>query len=451
MSTPEIQSYSEALKWISDRIDYEKIRPRKSSRHFRLERMTTLLRMIGSPHERIPVVHIAGTKGKGTTAAILHSILVSSKIKTGLFTSPHLQKFEERMRVDHDLPSQDQLTELVQRLIHALDRHPDPKLEDGPTYFEIATLLAWMLFDQENVELAVLETGLGGRLDCTNTCCPILTVITSIGLDHTEILGHTITEIASEKAGIIKPNIPIITAAHQPEVLDVIQKMAAKQGSQFIKLQEACTSHIDQPRNGKNQIFSVQTPKSEFTAVRLPLLGAHQVTNAGLAILACDLLAERFAQITPATIRQGIESVSWPIRFEVFESAPTMILDAAHNPDSVEAFVATYKSCFANQGSIILFGGSQDKDVHQMLSHLVKEMPTRLIILSQYSNSQRAYAPAELFKLIQPMLRSNQQAAVATTAQAALDTAIQAVHPGETLSILGSVFFSAEIRELISR
>lgn len=451
MSTPEIHSYSEAMKWISDRIDYEKIRPRKSSRHFRLERMAALLRIIGSPHERIPVVHIAGTKGKGTTAAILHSILVSSNIKTGLFTSPHLQKFEERMRVDHDLPTEDCVTDLVQRLIHALDSQSDPNVEDGPTYFEIATLLAWMLFDRANVDVAVLETGLGGRLDCTNTCHPLLTIITSIGLDHTEILGDTIQEIAAEKAGIIKPGVPNMTAAHQPEVLDVIDSVTEVNGSRSIKLQETYSSHIDQIRDGKCQIFSFTTPKSKLDSLRLPLLGAHQVTNAGLAIAAAEILSDQFQGISIEKIRQGIESVSWPIRFEIAAENPTIILDAAHNPDSVEAFVNTYKSCFSIQNSIVLFGGSQDKDVRQMLDHLVKEMPTRLLILSRYSNSHRACDPEELLKLVKPMLRSDQNAVVATTPQAALDMAIRCAHPAETLSVLGSIFFSAEIRELISR
>lgn len=451
MSTTEIHSYFEAMKWISDRIDYEKIRPRKSSRHFRLERMAALLAIIGSPQERIAAVHIAGTKGKGTTAAILHSILVSSGIKTGLFTSPHLHKFEERMRVDHDLPSEELVTELVQKLVSALENNPDPVVEDGPTYFEIATLLAWMLFDQERVQLVVLETGLGGRLDCTNTCHPVLTIVTSIGLDHTEVLGDTISEIAAEKAGIIKPRIPNLTAAIQPEALEVIHRTAKVNGSRSITLQEDYPSRIEQSVDGNCQVFSLTTPSFDLKSLRLPLLGSHQVTNAGLAIAAADLLTNRFPQINAATIRQGVEAVSWPIRFEMITTDPLIILDAAHNPDSVEAFVKTYKTCFADRDSIVLFGGSQDKDVRQMLSHLTKQMPTRLIILSRYSNSQRACSPEALLQQVQPMLQSHQKAVVAPTAKAALQMARQCLQPEETISALGSIFFSAEIRELISR
>lgn len=451
MSTPEIHSYFEAMKWISDRIDYEKIRPRKSSRHFRLERMAALLKIIGSPQDRIPAVHIAGTKGKGTTAAILNSILVASNIKTGLFTSPHLHKFEERMRVDHELPSESLITELVQKLIFALDQNPDPMIEDGPTYFEIATLLAWMLFDREQVDLVVLETGLGGRLDCTNTCNPLLTVITSIGLDHTEVLGDTIQEIAAEKAGIIKPKIPNITAAVQTEAIDVIESVAKANGCESIRLQDAYSWTIDRIRDGNCQVFSLTTSVSEWKSLRLPLLGSHQVTNTGLAIAAAELLSDQFPQINCQTIRQGVESVSWPIRFEIVAADPVIILDAAHNPDSVEAFVKTYRSCFADQDSIVLFGGSQDKDFAQMLGHLVAEMPTRLLILSRYSNSQRACDPEVLLQLVQPMLRADQQAIVSADAKEALNIARASVRPTETVSALGSIFFSAEIRELISR
>ncbi|MEP3478920.1 MAG: folylpolyglutamate synthase/dihydrofolate synthase family protein [Fuerstiella sp.] len=451
MSTPEIHSYSEAMKWISDRIDYEKIRPRKSSRHFRRERMAALLKIIGSPQDRIPVVHIAGTKGKGTTAAILHSILVSSNIKTGLFTSPHLHKFEERMRVNHDLPSEELVTELVQTLINALHNQSDPIVEDGPTYFEIATLLAWMLFDRQKVDVVILETGLGGRLDCTNTCQPVLTMITSIGFDHTDILGDTLEEIAAEKAGIIKPGIPNLTAADQPEVLNVIDSVAHENGGRSIKLQQAYEFRIDQQRDGRCQVFSFRAAGFEFDSLRLPLLGAHQVTNAGLAIAAAELLSKQFAGINAESIRQGIETVSWPIRFEIIADHPTVILDAAHNPDSVEAFVRTYQSCFVDQNSIVLFGGSQDKDIPKMLGHLVSHMPTRLFILSQYTSGHRACDPQELLRFIKPLLQPGQQAMVAATPQAALDMAIRCAHPVDTLSVLGSIFFSAEIRELISR
>lgn len=451
MSTPEIHSYADAMKWISDRIDYEKIRPRKSSRHFRLERMTALLQAIGSPHERIPVVHIAGTKGKGTTAAILHSILVSSNIKTGLFTSPHLHRFEERMRVNHDLPSEDLVTSLVRRLIDALAHQVDPTVEDGPTYFEIATLLAWMLFDHAKVDLAILETGLGGRLDCTNTCHPLLTIITSIGLDHTEILGDTIEEIAAEKAGIIKQGIPNITAVHQPEVLDVIRSVAKTNHSRLIEFQNVYSVQVDLCRDGNCQVFSLTGAHAEFPSLRMPLLGEHQVTNAGLAIVAAEQLRDRFSAISAETIRRGVESVSWPIRFEIIGDSPVVILDAAHNPDSVEAFVKTYKSCFAGSKSIVLFGGSQDKDVRQMLQHLVKEMPTRLLILSRYSNSHRACDPDLLLKLVEPMLGPDQQALVVEAAGNGLKVAMAKARQAETVAVLGSIFFSAEIRELISR
>lgn len=451
MSTPEIHSYSQAMKWIADRIDYEKIRPRKSSRHFRLERMTALLEAIDSPQERIPVVHIAGTKGKGTTAAILHSILVASGIKTGLFTSPHLHRFEERMRVEHDLPTEAQVTDLVRELVAQLGVTKSPIVEDGPTYFEIATLLAWMLFDRTEVDLAVLETGLGGRLDCTNTCRPVVTVITSIGLDHTDVLGNTLAEIAAEKAGIIKHQIPCITAAHQPDVLEVIRNFAKVNHSPLIEFHDSYSLRIADALDNNHQVFSLTGPSGHYSELRLPLLGQHQAMNAGLAIAAAEQLAQIHPSIDDDSIRRGVELVRWPIRFEIAASDPTTILDAAHNPDSIAAFARTYRECFGNRPSIVLFGGSQDKDVHAMLNHLVTELPTRLLILSRYSNSHRACDPQNLLAMVTPMLGEHQKAVVAETPRLALKAAYESAREGDILSILGSIFFSAEVRQLLMR
>lgn len=452
MPASEIQSYQAAMQWISDRIDYEKIRPLKSSRHFRLERMSVLLQAIGSPQQRIPVVHLAGTKGKGTTAAILHSILVEAGLKTGLFISPHLHRFEERMRVDHQLPSPEFITELVAELVERLNFVDSDLIEGGPTYFEIATLLAWMLFDRQNVDLAVLETGLGGRLDCTNACHPILTGITSIGLDHTEILGDTLPEIAAEKAGIIKSGVACITGADQPEVLDVLQSVANENGSTLLPFEQGCELREISFREGLHQTFSLLTPAFVLDRLRLPLLGRHQAKNAGLAIYAADQLSGSFSQITPAVIRAGVEAVCWPLRFEILEAhGRTVVLDAAHNPDSVKAFVRTFRECFPDETPVVLFGGSQDKDVKRMLEHLTAELPCRSLILSRYSSSQRACDPEDLRQYVKTSSTTTVQVMTTESAEAALEQAWGLATPDAPVCVLGSIFFSAEVREILSK
>ena len=211
MLSQRVQSYDEAVRWIYERIDYERIPPVRASPHFQLDRVRRLLALIDSPQERIPAVHIAGTKGKGSTAAMVDSILRASDIRSGLFTSPHIEAFEERMTVRGRQPAEDEITQLVSSLQRSLRTADGDLRNNPPTYFEVATLLAWMYFDRHDAELVVLETGLGGRLDCTNVCHPIMTIITNISLDHTSILGNTLQKIAFEKAGIIKRDVPLVT------------------------------------------------------------------------------------------------------------------------------------------------------------------------------------------------------------------------------------------------
>lgn len=244
-----INNRDDAVQWLYDRIDYERIRPTPALNPFRLERIERLLKRIGSPQERIPAIHIAGTKGKGSTAAMVDSILQASGIRAGLFTSPHIAQFEERMRVSGRMPHPDQLTRLVSKLAEMLHESELETSDRIPTFFEITTLLAWMLFDEEGVEIAVLETGLGGRLDCTNVCRPLVTVITSIGLDHTHILGDTLSLIAAEKAGILKAGVSVVQG-QLPEVADIVVTTHAQALGcrQFICGREFAW-HVDHPDN----------------------------------------------------------------------------------------------------------------------------------------------------------------------------------------------------------
>ena len=307
-----IYNRDDAIQWLYDRIDYERIRPSPMSNPFRLERIERLLKRIGSPQERIPAIHIAGTKGKGSTAAMIDSILQASGIRTGLFTSPHIETFEERMRVSGHMPKPDQLTRLVAKLAQLLHASEMESSDRIPTFFEITTLLAWMFFDEENVEIAVLETGLGGRLDCTNVCRPLVNVITSIGLDHTHILGDTLSLIAAEKAGILKAGVPVVQG-QLPDVAEIVVTARAKElGCRQYICGRDFAWHVDHNDNSlsgrrRTQKILVLTPTRHFDGLTIPLLGNHQAHNASLAVMTADLLRDAgYGQINDAAISHGV-------------------------------------------------------------------------------------------------------------------------------------------------
>ncbi|MEY3458436.1 MAG: Folylpolyglutamate synthase, partial [Planctomycetota bacterium] len=355
-SNVKSERYRQALDWLYDRIDYERTRP-VSQTPFRLERIERLLAHLGNPQLRIPAVHIAGTKGKGSTAAMIDSILRHSGIRTGLFTSPHLEQFEERIRVSGAMLSPEQLTALVGRL-QTLLASPEILAEDRhPTFFEAATLLAWMFFEEQQVRIAVLETGLGGRLDCTNVCNPLVTVITSIGFDHMQILGNTLPLIAFEKAGIIKHQVPVVQGQLPAEAAAVMADQATRlQAPRFVCGQDfAWASERPHMPGERTQHLRVITPQASFENLEIPLLGAHQTHNASLAVMACALLqTSGWPQITPTAIASGLRQTNWPLRFEVLEGHPAIILDAAHNPDSIAAVCHVLKQAEWNTRENVL-------------------------------------------------------------------------------------------------
>ena len=457
-----IESYEDATRWIYERIDYERIRPRKSSTHFRLERVEKLLALIGSPQQRIPAIHIAGTKGKGSTSAMLASILRCSSLSTGLFTSPHIERFEERMRIDGAMPTPDELVDLVRRLAAVLEA-ADPEIIDaGVTYFEVATLLAWMFFDDHDVGIVVLETGLGGRLDCTTVCRPVLTLITNIGLDHTHILGDTLPLIAGEKAGIMKAGVPLLTWATQPEVLDVFAEHAARLQCTTWRGGQEIT--CDVPETGDTSAgvsFSVNTPWAEHAALTLPLQGRHQALNASLAVAAADYLqheSQQFAEvwprlaawcrlISPATVASGLASVQWPLRFQICPGRPTVILDAAHNPDSMAAFLATLQGYGSPQQTrVLIFASSSDKDIDTMLQQAVPQFDH--VILTRFENNPRAVdadALQDLVRRQQLSCRGGGRLLTAESPAAALALARQQAGDEGIICGTGSIFVAAEL------
>lgn len=454
-----INNRDQAVQWLYDRIDYEQIRPAPMSNPFRLERIERLLKRIGSPQEKIPAVHIAGTKGKGSTAAMIDSILQASGIRTGLFTSPHIEQFEERMRVSGRMPNPDQLTRLVAKLADLLQESDQESNDRTPTFFEITTLLAWMMFDEEKVEIAVLETGLGGRLDCTNVCRPLVNVLTSIGLDHTHILGDTISLIAAEKAGILKAGVPVVQG-QLPEVAElVVTARASELGCrQFICGREFAwhVDHNDNQLSGRkrSQKIFVLTPSGSYDGLTIPLLGNHQAHNASLAVMTAEILRDAgYRQIDAMTISQGLRSTHWPLRFEVFERTPTIVLDAAHNPDSMKAVASVLTgSEWLNRRRVLVFAASADKDAKAMIEIIRSHFDH--VVFTRFLGNPRSREPQELLAIAESFPDDRKPATrchVAESPKEAIDEAEELAGHNGLVVVTGSIFLASEVRALLVR
>ncbi|MFM7058720.1 MAG: bifunctional folylpolyglutamate synthase/dihydrofolate synthase [Planctomycetota bacterium] len=445
--------YRQALDWLYDRIDYERTRPAGRS-PFRLERIERLLKQLGSPHLQIPAVHIAGTKGKGSTAAMIDAILRQSGLRTGLFTSPHIAQFEERMRVCGNLPTPPQLTSLVHRLRQLLDAPTTLPEDRFPTFFEATTLLAWMFFRDQRIELAVLETGLGGRLDCTNVCRSVVTIITSIGYDHMQILGSTLPLIAAEKAGIIKRQVPIVEGLLPADASAVVAAHAERHHApRFVcGCDFAWATEGPAAPGARAQTIRVLTPSSTFEELHLPLLGRHQAHNASLAVMACELLQQNgWPQITPATIAAGLRQTHWPLRFEVFDGRPPVILDAAHNPDSINAVCLVLReSEWQSRPGTLIFAVSADKDCEAMLHQALPVF--HHVVLTRFTCNPRSVPPETLLQTatrLSAALPRTPGLHVAETPESAMRLAITLAADTGYVLVTGSIFLAAEVRGLL--
>ncbi len=442
MSTP-VETYEQAIEYLFGRINYERAQPDAySSTDFKLDRMRNLLDACGNPQLLIPAVHVAGTKGKGSTCSMLASILTAADCPAGLYTSPHLTRFEERMRVAGRQPTPTELVGLVSRmqpLIEALDRSP---ARMHPTYFEIATALAWQYFLDQHARVAVLETGLGGRLDSTNLCQPWVTVITNVSRDHVQILGSTVREIAGEKAGIIKFGVPVVSGCQHPDAIDVVTRVSSERDAELWLLdRDFHWSWCD----SQERTIHVSTPRQHWENLPVPLRGEHQAVNTAVTIAALDQLAETNVTLTPENVRAGLAATLWPARVEVVGREPTVILDAAHNWASAKALMATIDHDFPSRRRILVFACSRDKDYHGLVRQMAPQFDT--IIFTRYLDNPRAVAPEELQRHLETTF--DHPSHVAADPVAAWKLARRLAHGSDLITITGSLFLVAELRDLL--
>lgn len=449
--TPPHDDYAAAVDYLFGLINYERVAPVRSlSREFRLDRMRALLEAIGSPQERLPAVHIAGTKGKGSTAAMLAAMLEEGGLRTGLFTSPHMHQFEERMTVNGEQPSAAEIVSLTRTVRAAAERLVSHSGSRPATFFEVTTAIAWLFFHSRQAELVVLETGLGGRLDATNVCRPLLTMITSISRDHMHLLGDSLPEIAAEKAGIIKPGVPVISGVTDPAARQVIAQAAAQhdaplvQFGETLQLRNPCPSSAAGDRTPDTWTGDVETPTRTRLGLSAPLAGPHQLKNLALAVAALDQLLEHGIPIDESAVHTGLSRTRCPLRIETVRQRPLVILDSAHNDASIQALLETILAIPARRRCLI-FGTSRDKDAAAMLRLLAGKFEH--VVLTQYRSNPRAL-PVEALANV-----AHENGIEASSLQpdpgSAWESARSFAGEDDLICTTGSFFLASEFRELL--
>jgi dihydrofolate synthase/folylpolyglutamate synthase len=437
-----ITSYQQAIDWIFGLINFER-KPGRS-RDFRLDRTRTLLEACGDPHKDVPVVHIAGTKGKGSTATMTASILSEAGLVTGLFMSPHITRFEERLTVNGEEPTKSELVALVQELQEAV------KACGGlmPTYFEAAMLLAWCFYRMRKADIAVLEVGLGGRLDATNVCCPEVCVITSISLDHTAVLGDTVQLIAAEKAGIMKHQIPVVSGVTTEPAQAVIEQHAAKQNAKLYQLGDDITFEYTPPAPGAVAgLVDVRTEDRQWPRLQVPFPGRHQAFNCAIAVGAVDILRKKGWEIPVEAVANGLAKTCLPARVEILGHNPLVVVDAAHNEESIAALVAAIDEISLARPRIAVFATTKQKDVEGMLRHLLPAFDH--VVVTQYTKNPRAVPWETLLAQAHEANSESTELHSAGTPEEAWQKARSLVPAPALICTTGSFFIAAEIREII--
>jgi len=413
-----LDTYEAALEYLFTVTDYEKMQHvRYNADTFSLDRMRSLLERLGSPDRALRTVHVAGTKGKGSTAAMVHALALGCGLKAGLYTSPHLVDIRERIRVGRPSrasgSSDDNIApEDLQRHVQALRPHIERMRAEGstPTFFEIFTALAFAHFAAVKVDLAVVEVGMGGRLDATNVLVPDVAVITAISLDHMAQLGDTIEQIAAEKAGVVKPRVPVVSQPQEPAVIAIIEDACRRHGAPLIRVGRDVTYTWEPAVEGGRMggRLSVTLPAGiAYNDLFIPLMGEHQAVNACAAVAAARRAAPMVGRLTPKVVRESLARLQWPGRMERVAGPPEMILDGAHNRASLERLAEGLARHFPGRRQVVVFGAAADKDVDGMLAALVERWPGAAVLFTRTA-SPRAADPADLAARFTKKLSQNQ-------------------------------------------
>jgi dihydrofolate synthase/folylpolyglutamate synthase len=434
------------MQFLNCTTDYEKMtRVGYNTTNFSLTRMNRLLAALGNPHKKFRSVHIAGTKGKGSTAAMLAAMLTNSGLKVGLYTSPHLMSIRERIQINDEMISEADMTRLMVKLVSVIRK----LAKQQPTFFEIMTAMGFLYFAEQQVDIAVIEAGLGGRLDSTNVLKPEACAITSISYDHVDQLGHTLAKIAEEKAGIFKPGVPALTVPQAEEARKVLAEIAGKVGAPLMvtgKDIEFSYRFESSRTNGPQTRVSLSTKSCRFEHLAVPLPGDHQAVNCGLALSIMAVLKERGFPIDDQKAIEGLAKARLPGRMEIIRESPRILVDGAHNAASVEALMRAIGQNIPYDSMVVIFGARADKDIAGMLRHI--QLGADKVIFTT-AGSPKAADPVEL--AAEYAEQCGKMAQVADTLEEAFDIAERAVTREDIICITGSFYLVGKAKELVAK
>ncbi len=431
--------YQQALDYIFSYTDYEKVPMPHDPAFYDLRRVDELLARLGNPHLGARSVHIAGTNGKGSTAAMIASALIASGYTTGLYTSPHLHTWRERIRVNDKLISEAELAGLVERLKPEVEAVNQKATYGQLTTFELLTALAFAHFKLKGVDFQVLEVGLGGKFDATNVIQPEVCVITSISFDHTEVLGNSLAEIAAEKVGIIKPGCVVVTSPQPDEVARVIEETCLNYGAELGRMGSDVTWQ-GISSNLNRQLFQVKGRLGNYE-LSIPLLGDYQLENAATAVAALEVLAGKGFNISKDSITSGLAQVGWPGRLQILSHHPFLIVDGAHNPDSARRLKQSLEQYFNFDQAILVMGTSSDKDIAGIVSELAP-LFDKVIITRSHHPRAMALPP-----IVAEFRRHGVEAQAVEAVSEALPLALALAGVRDLVCVAGSLFVVSEAIE----
>jgi len=439
-----IRTYDAAMRYLTSQTDYEQmLRVRYNRDTFSLDRMSNLLSKLGNPQRKLRAVQIVGTKGKGSTATMLAEMLIACGHKVGLYTSPHICDIRERIRINGNIITQAQMT----RLINRIQPHIEKMAGDKPTFFEIITAMAFCEFADEQVDIAVVEAGLGGRLDSTNVLKPAVCGVTSISMDHMHQLGNTLGQIAAEKAGIFKANIPAISVQQVPEAKRTLKKHAKEANTPLMFTGEDIefSYRVESSRQaGCHARICLTTPRSRFEHLPVPLLGEHQALNCGLALALLDQLKSQGMKIDDAQAMRGLAGVSLPGRMEMISDDPRVLVDGAHNAASIQALLRAIGQHIPYDSMVMIFGCAADKDIAGMMDRIATGADK--VIFTRAAGNPRAARPEDLASAFEE--HSGREAQVTQSFAEAMGVARSAVSREDLICVTGSFYLVGEAKVL---
>jgi len=435
--------YQQAIDYINSYTDYEKIGMPHDPAFYDLRRVDELLAHLGNPHHKASSVHITGTNGKGSVAAMVASALTTSGYTTGLYTSPHLHTWRERIRVDGELISEGELARLVARLKPQVEAVNQKATYGELTTFEFLTALAFAYFGQKGVDFQVLEVGMGGKFDATSVIKPVVCIITSVSFDHMDVLGDSLAEIAAEKCGIIKPGSTVVISPQPNEAAEVISKTCRERGAQLIMVGSDVTWQglgFDLSR----QRLRVQG-RRDIYELSIPLLGQHQLDNAATAVAALEVLADKGFVIPRESVIKGLKLVSWPGRLQILSRRPLVVVDGAHNVGAARRLAQSIEQYFDFDQAILVIGASLDKDIASIVSELVPLFDKVIVTRSRHPRAMATVPLAAEFA------RHGVKAQAAEDVPSALSRALALAGDKDLICIAGSLFVVGEAMEQADR